>query len=44
MGIPFFKNTVFGDLVYTGLFFGGYELIQVLASKYSLKKAFVNKK
>jgi hypothetical protein len=31
MGIPFFKNTVFGDLVYTGLFFGGYELIQVLA-------------
>ncbi len=44
MGIPFFKNTVFGDLCYTGMFFGGYELIQVLASRYSLKKAFVNKK
>jgi hypothetical protein len=44
MGIPFFKNTVFGDLIYTGLFFGGYELMRVLASRYSLKKAFVNKK
>jgi hypothetical protein len=27
MGIPFFKNTVFGDLFYTGLFFGSYEFL-----------------
>ncbi len=25
--IPFFRNTIIGDLFYTGLFFGGYELI-----------------
>jgi len=44
MGIPFFKNTVLGDLIYTGVFFGGYELMKVLAAKFSLKKAFVNQK
>jgi len=44
MGIPFFKNTVFGDLCYTGIFFGGYELVQVLISRYSPNKLFVNKK
>jgi len=27
-GIPFFKNTVLGDLVYTGLLFGAYETIR----------------
>lgn len=27
MGLPFLKNTVLGDLFYTGLFFGGYELL-----------------
>lgn len=27
MAIPFFRNTVFGDLFYTGAFFGGYELV-----------------
>ncbi len=26
MGIPFFRGTLFGDLFYTGVFFGGYEL------------------
>lgn len=25
--IPFFRNTLIGDLFYTGLFFGGYEVI-----------------
>jgi uncharacterized membrane protein len=25
-GLPFFRNTLIGDLLYTGLFFGGYEL------------------
>ena len=27
MGLPFLRPTVFGDLFYTGLFFGGYEVI-----------------
>lgn len=39
MGIPFFKNTVFGDLIYAGLFFGGYELAQLLVIKFTLSKA-----
>lgn len=26
MGLPFLRNTLLGDLTYTGLFFGGYEL------------------
>lgn len=25
--LPFFRNTIIGDLLYTGLFFGGYEVI-----------------
>jgi hypothetical protein len=27
MGIPFFRNTLLGDLGYVGLFFGSYELV-----------------
>lgn len=27
-GIPFFRNTIIGDLFYTGVFFGGYELVR----------------
>jgi hypothetical protein len=38
MGIPFFKNTVFGDLFYSGVFFGSYELIQAIALKKYLQK------
>lgn len=35
MALPFFRNTLLGDLFYTGLFFGGYEAIkQFLSSKY----------
>lgn len=26
LAIPFFRNTILGDLFYTGVFFGGYEL------------------
>jgi hypothetical protein len=26
--LPFFRNTIIGDVVYTGVFFGGYELLQ----------------
>ncbi len=38
--IPFFRNTLLGDLFYTGLFFGGYELMKNLAKKY-LPKSFI---
>ena len=27
-GIPFFKNTILGDLVYSGILFGAFELVQ----------------
>lgn len=33
MGLPFFKNTLLGDLFYTGLLFGTYELAMRLAAK-----------
>jgi hypothetical protein len=34
MALPFFRNTLFGDLIYTGVFFGGYEAVkQYLSSK-----------
>ena len=38
MGIPFFKNTVLGDLCYTGVFFGIYELVQLLIVRHSVSK------
>lgn len=34
MGIPFFRNTVLGDLFYVGLFFGGWELLRANAVRY----------
>jgi len=39
-GIPFFRNTLLGDLGYTALFFGGYEIAQILAKKYLPEKVF----
>lgn len=34
--LPFFRNTVLGDLFYTGVFFGGYELVlRVFSQKQS---------
>jgi hypothetical protein len=30
MALPFFRNTLFGDLFYVGVFFGGYEFMQKL--------------
>jgi hypothetical protein len=33
MGIPFFKNTLLGDLFYTAAFFGSFELVKLLISK-----------
>lgn len=34
MAIPFFRNTILGDLGYTVVLFGGYELLKSLANKY----------
>lgn len=31
--LPFFRNTIVGDLVYTGVFFGGYFLVQKFLSQ-----------
>jgi hypothetical protein len=36
LAIPFFKNTLFGDLFYVGLFFGIYEGIKYYAKKKKL--------
>ena len=33
MALPFFKNTLLGNLFYTGVFFGAYELAEVWISK-----------
>lgn len=38
--LPFFRNTLLGDLFYTGAFFGGYELVKNLSQKYLTKKIF----
>ena len=39
MGIPFFRPTILGDLFYTGVFFGGYELVKLIAKKHALASA-----
>lgn len=31
--LPFFRNTLLGDLFYTGVFFGAYEAVKVMAAK-----------
>lgn len=33
MALPFFKFTLLGDLFYTGVFFGAYELVSILVSR-----------
>lgn len=40
MAIPFFRHTLLGDLFYTGVFFGSFELAQVLGKKYLPQKLF----
>lgn len=40
MALPFFRSTLAGDLLYTGLFFGAYELARYLAKQYLPKKYF----
>ncbi len=39
--IPFFRNTLMGDLVFTGAFFGGYELVSNFAMQKKLAKVEV---
>lgn len=35
--VPFFRNTLLGDLLYTGLFFGGHEvMVYAISSKYKI--------
>lgn len=38
LALPFFRNSLIGDLGYTVILFGGYELIQILIKKYLPKK------
>jgi hypothetical protein len=33
MAIPFFRNTILGDVLYTGVFFGGFEMLGRVAGK-----------
>lgn len=40
MALPFFRNSLMGDLGYTILLFGGYEWIQKFAQKYLPQKLF----
>jgi len=35
LAIPFFRNTILGDMFYSGAFFGGYEFIRNLLKKYT---------
>ena len=38
MALPFFRNSLIGDVGYTIVLFGGYELVQKLAKKYLPQK------
>jgi len=38
MGLPFFRNTLLGDMFYTGSFFGLMELTRLAVNKYNLNK------
>lgn len=43
MAIPFFKNSLLGDVVYTGAMFGVYEIITKTVKKDSLQKSVIKK-
>lgn len=40
MALPFFRNSLTGDLGYTVILFGGYELVQKLSRKFLSQKLF----
>lgn len=39
LALPFFRNTLAGDMVYSGLFFGAYELAMAISEKRAVKAA-----
>ncbi len=44
LALPFFRNTLLGDIFYVGVFFGVYELVRVwISKKYQLKAISVSK-
>lgn len=42
LALPFFRNTILGDLFYTGLFVGGYELALALLDRFNKTKTQIN--
>ena len=38
MAIPFFRNALVGDLMYSGIFFGGFALVKSLREKYAMRQ------
>ena len=34
MALPFYRGTFLGDIFYTGMFFGGFELVKLIVKKY----------
>lgn len=34
MALPFFRNTILGDMCYTAVFFGGYELVTLIKARF----------
>ena len=38
MAIPFFRNSLVGDLTYSGIFFGGFELVKFFRKKYAMRQ------
>ena len=44
LALPFFRNTLLGDMFYVGVFFGTYELVRIwISKKYQLKAISVSK-
>jgi len=44
LALPFFRNTLLGDIFYVGVFFGAYELVRIwISKKYQLKAISVSK-
>lgn len=37
MAIPFFRNSLVGDMMYAGIFFGGFELVSYLKRRYAVR-------
>jgi hypothetical protein len=37
-GLPFFRNSLLGDLMYSGIFFGGYEFVMSMLTRKEFRK------